>query len=180
MRIIGGSWRGRKLDIADIPALRPTPDRIRETLFNWLQTYVPGARCLDLFAGTGALGFEALSRGANQTVFVDDNQDVIKNLKKSISLLKTESADIIQANVLQWLNNKSSTFDIVFLDPPYRQELVAPVCQQLETGNWLSDSAWVFIETEKEANEPMLPENWKIHRQASAGQSSCYLIHREK
>ena len=180
VRIIGGEWRGRKLDIADIPALRPTPDRIRETLFNWLQMYVPGARCLDLFAGTGALGFESLSRGAKQTVFVDENPDVIQNLKDSVAILKTEAADIIQADVLSWLKDKPSTFDIVFLDPPYRHELVIPVCQQLEAGNWLSDSAWVFIEIEKEAEQPVLPENWKIYRQASAGQVSCYLIQREK
>ena len=180
VRIIGGEWRGRKLDIADIPALRPTPDRIRETLFNWLQMYVPGARCLDLFAGTGALGFESLSRGAKQTVFVDENPDVIQNLKDSAAILKTETADIIQADVLNWLKDKPSTFDIVFLDPPYRHELVIPVCQQLEAGNWLSDSAWVFIEIEKEAEQPVLPENWKIYRQASAGQVSCYLIQREK
>ncbi len=180
VRIIGGEWRGRKLDIADIPALRPTPDRIRETLFNWLQMHVPGARCLDLFAGTGVLGFESLSRGAKQTVFVDENQDAIQNLKDSAAILKTKAADIIQADVLGWLKDKPSTFDIVFLDPPYRHELVIPVCQQLEAGNWLSDSAWIFIEIEKEAGQPVLPENWKIYRQASAGQVSCYLIQRKK
>lgn len=180
VRIIGGEWRGRKLDIADVPALRPTPDRIRETLFNWLQMHVPGARCLDLFAGTGALGFEALSRGAKQTVFVDENPDIIQNLKNSAAVLKTEATEIIQADVLNWLKDKPSTFDIVFLDPPYRQGLVTPVCEQLEAGNWLSDSAWIFIEIEKEAGQPALPENWKIHRQADAGQVSCYLIQRKK
>ena len=95
-------------------------------------------------------------------------------------MLKTEAADIIQADVLSWLKNKSSTFDIVFLDPPYRRELVTPICQQLEAGNWLSENAWVFVEIEKEAGEPVLPENWKIHRHTSAGQASCYLIQARK
>jgi len=180
VRIIGGEWRGRKLDIANVPALRPTPDRIRETLFNWLQMQIPGSVCLDLFAGTGALGLEALSRGAKQVVFVDENPDVIQNLKNSVSILKTAAATIIKKDVTSWLNDKPDAFDIVFMDPPYRQGLVEPVCRKLEAGDWLSAKAWVFIEMETETALPALPDNWEIYRETKAGQASCYLIKREK
>src|SRR5689334_13621175 len=118
IRIIGGTWRGRKLLVPDVPHLRPTPDRVRETLFNWLAPVLPGAHCLDAFAGSGALGFEALSRGAAQVVMVDESPVVIKHLQAQAVILKTTQAEIYRANVPQQLKKPAKPFDIVFLDPP--------------------------------------------------------------
>lgn len=179
VRIIGGEWRGRKLDIVDVPELRPTPDRVRETLFNWLQLHIIGKHCLDLFSGTGALGFEALSRGATSATFVDENPAVIKQLQQNKNILQAGNADIIKANVTQWLEKNQTTFDVVFMDPPYRKNLVIPVCNMLEQNGWLSDEAWIFIEQEKEAPVPQLPGNWTIQKETGAGQVSCYLAWRK-
>ena len=116
IRIIGGQWRGRRLPVADQPGLRPTPDRIRETLFNWLATVIPGARCLDLFAGTGALGFEALSRGARCAIMVEQNIQLVQQLEGAKSVLEADRAEIIHTEAINWLANRHEPFNVVFLD----------------------------------------------------------------
>ena len=149
LRIIGGSHRGRKLKFADVPGLRPTPDRVRETLFNWLAPLIPGARCLDLFAGSGALGFEAMSRGAREVVFVDSHSLAVKALRENIALLGDGSAEVIQSGALEWLSRQpAEPFDVVFLDPPFRQDLLEPCCQRLDEAGWLASPAAIYLERE--------------------------------
>ena len=180
LRIIGGHWRGRKLGFPDLPGLRPTPDRIRETLFNWLQQQVPGARCLDLFAGSGALGLEALSRGAAGATLVDSAPAVVSQLRANLALLGTGDAEVRLASVPGWLAQPApQPFDLVFLDPPFRQELLGPCCAQLEANGYLSPQAFIYLEAERELGEPPVPGNWRLHRHARAGQVSCYLFQRE-
>lgn len=171
LRIIGGEWRGRKLRFASLPGLRPTPDRVRETLFNWLQAHTPGSRALDLFSGSGALGFEALSRGARELVFVDQAREVASTLKQELRELKADNAEVYQSAAESWLKSTPATpFDLVFLDPPFRKGLLEPVCQTLESDGWLTADAQIYIETEAELKAPVLPANWQPHREKRAGQ----------
>jgi len=176
LRIIGGAWRGRKLAFPDGAGLRPTPDRVRETLFNWLTPILPGARCLDLFAGSGALGLEALSRGAAQVVLVDRDARVITQLREHIATLKAQGAELIQADALQLLQHPThEKFDIIFLDPPYHQNLLEPCCRQLENGGWLAAGARVYLEAEAELGDLQLPPNWRLTHSKKAGQVGYHL-----
>jgi len=177
LRIIAGSWRGRKLPFAPVPGLRPTPDRVRETLFNWLGPVVRGAHCLDLFAGSGALGFEAASRGAAGVMLVDNHAEVIASLRQQAGTLGAQQVSIVQAECSRYLHGRSSPMDIVFIDPPYRENLLPGCIERLESGDWLADEAWVYIESGKDS-EPELPGNWEIYRSTSAGQVFCQLIRR--
>ncbi|MGH1462568.1 MAG: 16S rRNA (guanine(966)-N(2))-methyltransferase RsmD [Neptuniibacter sp.] len=183
LRIIGGQWRGRKLEFMAVDGLRPTPDRVRETLFNWLQPYLPGARCLDLFSGSGALGLEALSRGAESATFVDLQALTTRQLQNNLHLLKAQTAEVVQADVLQWLESRQTDmearYDMVFMDPPFRKDLVAPCSQLLESRNILADNAIIYVETESELTDPDVPENWKEHRSKTAGQVNYRLYMRE-
>lgn len=181
LRIIGGQWRGRKLRFADGRGLRPTPDRVRETLFNWLMPYLPGARCLDLFTGSGALGLEALSRGASEVVLIDNNSKVISQMRDNLSLLEASNAETVQADGVKYLKqNQPATFDIVFLDPPYADKLLPECIDLLEQGNWLKDDAWIYIELPSNEALPGLPANWQWHRNKQAGQVGYHLAHRAK
>jgi 16S rRNA (guanine966-N2)-methyltransferase len=175
LRIIAGQWRSRKIHFPDLPQLRPTPDRVRETLFNWLMPVIDGARCLDLFAGSGALGLEALSRGAAEVVFVDRDKQVITYLRDTLRLLKAEHGQLVQADALSYLAGAASGFDIVFLDPPYQAEVLAPCCQALVAGPWLNPHAYIYIETASHTPLPELPANWQVSREKSAGQVSYRL-----
>ena len=168
IRIIGGQWRGRRLPVADQPGLRPTPDRIRETLFNWLATAIPGARCLDLFAGTGALGFEALSRGARCAVMVEQNIQLAQQLEEAKSILDAARAEIIHAQASNWLAHRHEPFDVVFLDPPFHRQQVKKACTLLINKGHLAPAAYVYTETELDA-APRLP-GLKALKQARAGQ----------
>ncbi len=183
VRIIGGEWRGRKLNFPEIEGLRPTPDRVRETLFNWLQGYLPGARCLDLFSGSGALGIEALSRGAASVTFVDQATEVVSQLRSNINLLKAQNAEIIAASALDWLDRRQPDqeprYDLVFMDPPFHKGLVAPICEMLERRSLLREEAMVYIETEKSLTLDTLPANWVIHREKAAGQVAYRLFVRQ-
>src|SRR3990167_10966830 len=143
VRIIGGKWRSRRLKIPSIQGLRPTPDRVRETLFNWLAPTITGAYCLDLFAGTGALGIEALSRGAAYVVFVDQSAEVVALLKEELKTLQVENAFIYQATVPTQLQAVDHSFDIVFLDPPYSENLLLPSCYYLEENGFLAQPAQI-------------------------------------
>ncbi len=160
--------------------LRPTPDRVRETVFNWLQAVVPGARCLDLFAGSGALGLEALSRGAARTVFVDQDTAVVRCLREHLITLDATDAQVIQADVLAYLQNPPQCVDVVFIDPPYRHyDLLQTCCTLLEAGGWLASRAYVYLETESNRDLPSLPPNWQVKRSKKAGQVGYHLALRE-
>lgn len=177
LRIIAGEWRGRKLSFADVHGLRPTPDRVRETLFNWLAPIMAGARCLDLFAGSGALGLEALSRGASEVVMLDQSAKVVKQLKDNLQLLNCARATVWQKDALAYLQQApESPFDIVFLDPPYRKDLLSPCIQQLSQANWLKPEARVYLEVESEGTLPTLPDNWQLARSKKAGQVAYHLV----
>ncbi len=175
LRIIGGEWRGRKLRFADGEGLRPTTDRVRETLFNWLQPLIAGARCLDLFSGSGALGLEALSRGAGWVVFIERNPKAVAALRENLSQLQSGNAEVHQGDALAWLRGQPTPFDVVFLDPPFRQDLLTPALKLLDEGGWLTPGARVYIETELESGEPELPAGWTLLRSKRAGQVGYYL-----
>ncbi|MGB2130770.1 MAG: 16S rRNA (guanine(966)-N(2))-methyltransferase RsmD [Marinobacterium sp.] len=183
LRIIGGTWRGRKLDFPTIEGLRPTPDRVRETLFNWLQADLPGAQCLDLFTGSGALGLEALSRGAGAVTFIDRAPEVISQLRTNLNLLKAQHAELIAASALDWLEQRAIDeeirYDLVFLDPPFRKGMVAPICTLLEQRNLLQSNALIYVETESELPLDGLPGNWRLHREKQAGQVAYRLFLRQ-
>lgn len=169
IRIIGGQWRSRQLEFPDLPGLRPTPDRVRETLFNWLAPIVPGARCLDLFAGSGALGLEALSRGAAEVVFVEQHPLAARALRENLTRLKATDAQVEQMEAIAWLRRSGTPFEVVLLDPPFGQGLLEPVCALLETGGWLTATAWVYLEAEASAPPPLLPTRWVWLREKTAG-----------
>lgn len=175
LRIIGGQWRGRKLRFADGEGLRPTTDRVRETLFNWLAPVIAGARCLDLFSGSGALGLEALSRGAGKVVFIERNPQAVKALKGNLELLRAGNAELHQGDALAWLRGEATPFDVIFLDPPFRQELLAPALRLLAEGGWVAPGARIYIEMESEQGEPGLPPGWTLLRSKRAGQVAYHL-----
>lgn len=178
IRIIGGEWRGRKLKVPAIPDLRPTPDRVRETLFNWLSMALPGAYCLDAFAGSGALGFEALSRGAKHVVMVDESSEVVSLLKEELLVFKASNAEVYRANVPQQLKQPEHPFDIVFLDPPYSQDLLFPCCFYLEEHGLLAEHAYIYMEAKTVLEEDKLPVNWKVIKSKKAGQVAYHLVER--
>jgi 16S rRNA (guanine966-N2)-methyltransferase len=171
LRIIGGEWRSRVVSFADIPDIRPTPDRIRETLFNWLQAPIVGAKCLDLFAGSGVLSFEALSRGAASVLALELDPKAAAAIRTNASQLKTADLQLIQKNALDWLltNSHDQQFDVVFVDPPFAAGLYETCCRSLQHNGWLAPAARVYIE----ANQPLdllaLPEEWRLVRQKRAG-----------
>lgn len=171
IRIIGGEWRSRKLTVPDAPGLRPTPDRVRETLFNWLASYIGGARVLDAFTGSGALFLEALSRGASSGIALDLNTEAINNLRRNLELLDCDSAEVLRADALQYLSNTAERgFDIVLLDPPFHQDLLLTACQLLESNNWLNGCAWIYTESEQAPSSLGVPNTWRLHREKHTGQ----------
>lgn len=167
VRIIGGQWRGRKLAFPDTPNLRPTPDRLRETLFNWLAPVIAGARCLDLFAGSGALGFEALSQGAAHAVMLDSDEAVLAKLKDNALALQSTQHDIIQATCCSAMPVFEEPFDIVFLDPPYHSGLVPVAATWLESECLLEPGALIYVEVAKGEDLNGLPSHWAPYRQKS-------------
>ena len=165
VRIIAGRLRGSKLPVPDRPGLRPTGDRVRETLFNWLQPMLPGARVLDLFAGTGALGFEAASRGAAEVVLVERDPVLAEGLRASAARLKAEGLVVRTADALAWLQQPGGArYDLVFLDPPFGAGLWETAAARL--GPWLAPRAWVYVECPLR-ERPVLPPEWELHREGS-------------
>jgi len=175
LRIIGGKWRGRRVRFAARPGIRPTPDRVRETLFNWLAPVVEGSRCLDLFAGSGALGLEALSRGAAATTFVESDRMSTECLRETIATLGAERAVIVQNDALRWLDGPPERFDLAFLDPPFESGLLAEAFRKLDAGGWLSPGARVYLETPASTGPPPLPAGWTLHRSGKAGAVGYHL-----
>ncbi|MEQ9464212.1 MAG: 16S rRNA (guanine(966)-N(2))-methyltransferase RsmD [Haliea sp.] len=170
LRIIGGRWRGRKLRFTAAEGLRPTPDRVRETLFNWLAADIREARCLDLFSGSGALGLEALSRGAAQCDFVDSNPGSLAQIRRHLQTLEATTAGSCHAaRASDFLARADKPWDIVFIDPPFGQGLVAPACELLQSRGLLAGGASIYIETGSGDSLPALPEAWQLHRDKTAG-----------
>ena len=152
------------------PGLRPTPDRVRETLFNWLAPYVEGARVLDPFAGSGALFLEALSRGAREGLALDTNGEAVAALRNHLDALKCGTAQLVLGDAVRYLGNQApSAFDLVFLDPPFHQNLLQDACRLLETRGWLNPDAWIYTESESVPSSLGLPGNWRLHREKKAG-----------
>ena len=171
LRIIAGEWRSRRLSFPDAPGLRPTPDRVRETLFNWLAPHIEGAKVLDAFAGSGALYLEALSRGASEAVALDSNPAAIASLRQNLETLRCPRGQVIQSDAQRYLQGEpKQTFDLVFLDPPFHQNLLATTCALLEERQWLAENAWIYTESETPPSTLQLPGNWRLHREKKAGQ----------
>ena len=171
LRIIGGEWRGRKLPVADIEGLRPTSDRVRETVFNWLAPYIPGARVLDCFSGTGALSLEALSRGAKEAVMIEKAPSAARTLIDNLALLSASHGQVMNTDSLSWLSQRASqSFDIIFLDPPFRKGLLNQTCDLLQENGYLNNETIIYIEVEKELSLDALPQDWCQFKEKVAGQ----------
>jgi 16S rRNA (guanine966-N2)-methyltransferase len=176
VRLIGGRWGGRKIHFPDGEGLRPTPSRVRETLFNWLMQDVRDARVLDLFAGSGALAFEALSRGAREAVLVDLSATVCAQLGKELAALHGTEARVVRQDAERFLARPADTpYDIVFLDPPFHRGLLPSIVAALESNGFLHDGSIIYIESETIPDLATLPAHWRLHRQQEAGQV-CYSL----
>jgi 16S rRNA (guanine966-N2)-methyltransferase len=180
LRIIAGRWRGRRLGVPDAPGLRPTGDRVRETLFNWLAPDLPGARCLDLFAGSGALGLEALSRGAAHCDFVERASEVARALQATLGVLGAQAqAAVHDMDAGLFLDARADiAYDLVFLDPPFADAVLERCCRQLEVAGCLTPGAKIYLEFPRGEN-PSLPENWESLRLRRAG-AVCYGLYRTR
>jgi 16S rRNA (guanine966-N2)-methyltransferase len=179
LRIIAGEWRGRLLDFPDIQGLRPTPDRVRETLFNWLQSYVQGANCLDLFSGSGAMGFEALSRGAAKVTMIEANKSAFLGLQRSVEILKGEAhVSLKHMDAFEFLKAEpEEQFDIIFVDPPYGKKWVSECLSWLAKQDLLRRHGRVYIEYESSlAPEQVIDEHWQLLKHKTAGQVTYGLL----
>jgi 16S rRNA (guanine966-N2)-methyltransferase len=195
-------WRGRKLRFPPSPEIRPTPDRVRETLFNWLGPRMPGARCLDLFAGSGALGLESLSRGAAHVTFVERDGAAARELRARLSEWGANGAEVEHRDALGFLAGATGTrnprgaggagsagaigstadtrgaFDIVFLDPPFDSDFLTSAAERLETGSWLAPGALIYVECAARAGLPPLPSTWTTTKAKQAGEVGYHLLTR--
>ena len=180
VRIIGGEQRGLRLQFVDHGGdLRPSSDRLRETLFNWLQFELPGLRVLDLFAGSGVLGAEALSRGAREAVLIEKQRDRVADLQRQLQPLFADRISVLCHDALLWLHQPVRPFDLVFVDPPYDLGLAEPACADLEARGWLSDEAWIYVESRRRGAVPPVPDNWSLHREKQAGEIHARLFRRD-
>ena len=170
IRIIAGKWRGRKLPVHDIQGLRPTTDRVKETVFNWLMNDIHSSHCLDCFAGAGSLGFEALSRSAKNCTFIEKDKQAARQLTANKHLLNADNATIIEGDCLSTFNKLNDQFDVVFIDPPFRQDLVNRTINQLVSNNLLTPKGLIYLEIESELQGIEIPTNWDLLKQKTAGQ----------
>lgn len=171
LRIIAGQWRSRQFGFPMAHGLRPTPNRVRETLFNWLAPYVEAAKVFDPFSGSGALFLEALSRGAGSALALDLNPAAVTSLRGHLTTLRCDNGQVLQSDALTYLQSQPATpFDLVFLDPPFSQNLLLPACELLEQRGWLAEDAWVYTESEQPPSSLGMPGNWRLHREQKAGQ----------
>lgn len=185
VRIIAGKWRSRKLKFPLVEGLRPTTNVIRETAFNWLTPVIQGARCLDLFAGSGALGMEALSRGASYVTFVDANPLIVSTLQQQLSLFGANNAVVYRAKIptllpLAKMAPDGVPVDLVFLDPPFHRNWIADCTSWLEQQAWLAEDALIYIEAESKLAQLPIPAHWEVIREKSRGQAGYYLVKRNK
>ena len=179
LRIIGGEWRGRRVRFPPVAAIRPTPDRVRETVFNWLQPVVPGSRCLDLYAGSGALGLEALSRGAREVVFVEVDPAAVRHLAATLAALGCERGRVTRSDARRFLEAAGEPFDVVFLDPPFAAPVLDAACAALEHGGWLAPGGYAYLEAPAAAGPPALPAGWTMVRSKRAGEVGYHLARRD-
>lgn len=183
VRIIAGKWRGRKLAVKNLDGLRPTTDRVKETIFNWLAIHIHQAKCLDVFAGSGSLGFEALSRNAEHVTFLEIDNTAAAQIQQHFSLLNVENATLHNTDSLSYLaqpfSQQDQAFDLVFIDPPFRKELLFDVIHHLENNNWLAENALIYIEAEKELSPLEVPLTWNMLKEKHAGQVTFRLYKRE-
>ena len=169
IRIIGGRLRNSRLEVPDLPGLRPTPERVRETLFNWLAPVLAGVQALDLCAGTGALGIEALSRGAGAVRFVERDARAAQALRDNLARLKASDGTVVVADASTFLDGAATPYGLAFLDPPFAASLWTALAQKLEANGWLAAQAWIYVESPRD-HVPGLPPNWALHREGKAGE----------
>jgi len=180
LRIIGGRHRGRRLRFPPLESIRPTPDRVRETLFNWLQGHLDGSRCLDLFAGSGVLGLEALSRGAARVCLVESDRQAAKAIGAVLTEWQESSGTVVQRDAIEFLREPSASpwggpFDVVFLDPPFAAGLLGRSAEWLERADWLAPMAWIYLENRAREPLPALPLNWRPLKSGRAGEVEYHL-----
>ena len=177
MRIIAGQWRSRNIEFSNLKSLRPTPDRVRETLFNWLSPSIAGAKCLDLFAGSGALGFEALSRGAAHAVLVDNKLSVCKQLKKQAQILDANNVRIVHQEATEFIADNQDSFDIIFIDPPFNSKLASTLADMLLEHPMLNSEAMLYVEIPL-SEKPKTAKTWMGWNIVRSGKTSqvCYLL----
>ncbi len=175
LRIIGGRWRGRRIALTSESGLRPTGDRVRETLFNWLQGHTAGANCLDLFAGSGALGLEALSRGARSVTFVESNTATLAQLEQTAEEFAAEDVQLVKADALAWLTAKPRQYELIFADPPFSEVDLGNLCKLLAAG-WVAPGALVYLEMPRSGSLPAMPAGWGVKREQTAGQVRFALL----
>ena len=181
IRLISGKWRGKKLPVKNKEGLRPTTDRTKETLFNWLMHDIRDANCLDCFSGSGSLAFEALSRYANSALLLERDKQVVQQLKENLETLKVNNANVIETDSIQYLQQTATQkFDIIFIDPPFNKGLVCPCCAALEKNEYLMDSALIYIEMESQLNSVEIPNNWQLLKEKKTGQVTYQLYIREQ
>ncbi|MCG8670448.1 MAG: 16S rRNA (guanine(966)-N(2))-methyltransferase RsmD [Pseudomonadales bacterium] len=176
LRIIGGEWRGRKLTFKPEQGLRPTLDRFRETLFNWLMFDAEGAHCLDLFAGSGALGLEALSRGAAAVTFVEKSNQAAQQIKQHLTTLKCERGTVVNNSAQAYLENHTAGFDIIFLDPPFHQDLLENTLTLLIENSYINEHGYIYIEAESSFELPSLPNSWQLKREKQVKNKVFFLL----
>ncbi len=177
LRIVAGIWGGRVLEIADAPGLRPTPERIRETLFNWLTPRIAGSRCLDLFAGTGALGLEALSRGAASAVFVENSKTAVVALRQNVATLDAAGADLRATTAMSYLQSADArSMDLIFLDPPFADDSIDELCRLIDEREILASGANVYLEQDRARPEPAVPDGWSVLKSKTAGNVRYMLV----
>ena len=179
LRIIGGEWRSRQLSFIDAPSLRPTPNRVRETLFNWLQGDIAGARCLDLFAGSGAIAFEALSRYAADVVLVEMHKKAAQQLKDNLAILEKNSeprGSVVNQDALKYIATAPEPFDVIFLDPPYRKNFLPTVLDQVNSLQLLKEGGLIYLEHESEESFDWSDWGLEVVKQSKAGQVLCFLL----
>ena len=174
LRIIGGQWKRRILTFIVVDDLRPTPDRVRETLFNWLQFEIQGKRCLDAFAGSGALGVEALSRNAAECVFIEKHAGQAKQLQQTLTDFG-KPMPVLVGDTLQLLNQQKTPFDVIFLDPPYTLNFWQPVCELLVKQQLIHADSWIYIEADRDWSALDLPTEWQAIKNTRAGSVHGFL-----
>lgn len=177
IRIISGQWKGRKLPVLAAEGLRPTTDRTKETLFNWLMPYIKDRHCLDLFAGSGSLGFEALSRYASSVVFVEKHKQAAETLRQNLQLLKTSSplTQVILGDATEIVTRLDRQFDLIFLDPPFHQNLLPGIVEKLLAHQLLNLGCLIYIETEISHTDIRIPQEWRLLKQSQTKQL-CYRL----
>ena len=176
VRIIGGRWRSRMLSFPGVETLRPTPGAVRETLFNWLMPYLHDRVCLDLYAGRGALGFEAASRGANSVVMVEKNPRVVTALKRNQQLIDEQNIiHVTQCAALQYLSTTNKVFDLIFVDPPFASDELEKACYQIEKRGLIAPMGLIYLEHARDRGLVYLPETWREIKSTRRGGVRCAL-----